>query len=189
MSETQPTTPAAEQATETPLLDPDATDSAATQKRWNGRVAFYAVVGTIMAIYTAMAFLGQEWTTHGGERMGPGFFPRIIGVGSVALSLAGLVSALRRAAAPTEGGNDQSGGKHPALLAVIGLGLAVFVAIFVPVGAPLTAIAFLLLVYFLIERRRMARRAVLSVAFPLFLYLLFELWLQAGLPGGITSFL
>ncbi|MBB4930420.1 hypothetical protein F4561_001240 [Lipingzhangella halophila] len=189
MSETQSTTPATQQVADSPPQVPNPTDSpeAIPERRSYGPVAFYAVIGIIMGIYTILAF-DMEWTTQAG-RIGPGFFPRIIGFCGIALSLTGVLMSLRPAAAAAEGDAQPGAKKHPALLALIGLALAGFVTVFIPVGAPVTAIAFLLVMYFLIERNRMAHRAVLSVAFPLFLYALFELWLEAGLPGGITDFL
>ncbi|RNL86074.1 tripartite tricarboxylate transporter TctB family protein [Halostreptopolyspora alba] len=191
MSQTHSTTPATEQVADAQsrIPEPTASSEELPKRRNLGAVAFYAAVAIIMGIYTVLAF-DMEWTTHGGDRMGPGFFPRVIGTCAVVLSLTGLVMSLRSAAAatpPTEG--TQSSGKHPFLLIAIGLGLVGFVTVFIPVGAPVTAAVFLLVMYFLIQRRWIARRAVLSVAFPVLLYVLFELWLEAGLPAGITDFL
>ncbi|WP_046472165.1 tripartite tricarboxylate transporter TctB family protein [Allosalinactinospora lopnorensis] len=155
------------------------------QRRLTGAVLFYSVLAAVLGAYTLLAF-DMEWSTQAG-RIGPGFFPRTIGVAGVALSLVGLVTSLRSTPAAETDGTES--GHHPALVAVIGVALAGFVTVFIPVGAPLTAAAFLLLMYFLIDRKYIVRRIILSLAFPLFLYLFFEVWLNAGLPAGLTAFL
>ena len=62
-------------------------------RRPTGRSLFLAVLLVILAVYTQMAF-DLEWRTVAG-RIGPGFFPRIIGLLSLAIILWALVTSLR----------------------------------------------------------------------------------------------
>ncbi|QBI56278.1 tripartite tricarboxylate transporter TctB family protein [Streptomonospora litoralis] len=66
----------------------------------SGQSAFYLVLGALLLGYTVMAF-GMEWQTMAG-RVGPGLFPRIIGVlgvAAVGLCVVQSLRADRRAAA------------------------------------------------------------------------------------------
>ncbi|QVQ52639.1 tripartite tricarboxylate transporter TctB family protein [Spiractinospora alimapuensis] len=161
----------------------------AVLRRIDGTSLFYLVLTVVLAGYTLLAF-DMEWDTQAG-RIGPGFFPRIIGVAGVALAVIGLVNAIRQArsrsldAVPAEPEDL----RYPGIIAVIALGLGAFVTVLIPLGAPLTGAAFLVLMYLMIDRKRILRRAVLSVVFPLALYIVFDVLLGAALPGGITDFL
>lgn len=152
-----------------------------------GAVAFYACLALVMGGYTALAF-GLEWASEAG-RIGPGFFPRIIGVLGVLLSLSGLVRSLLPARARGGAGEAEVQTPHPGLLALIGVALAGFVTVLVPVGAPLTGTLLLLLLYLLTDPRHIIRGVVISVTAPALLYVLFQIWLNAGLPSGVTGFL
>ncbi|MUL41744.1 tripartite tricarboxylate transporter TctB family protein [Streptomonospora sp. PA3] len=68
----------------------------------SGQTVFYLVLGALLTGYTAMAF-GMEWQTTAG-RVGPGLFPRIIGVLGVAACALCVVQSMRaaRAADPAE---------------------------------------------------------------------------------------
>lgn len=168
----------------------------------SGAVAFFASLTVVLALYTLLAF-DLAWDTQAG-RIGPGFFPRIIGVLGTALALIGLVQSLRAAppapsgpsaptATPTPGGSADGGQTpeqhHPGLILLIALALAGFVTVFIPVGAPVTGALFLLAMALMLDRTRIVRKVVLSAAFPVLLYLVFDVWLQAGLPAGILPFL
>lgn len=158
-------------------------------RRIDGASLFYLVLTLVLAGYTLLAF-DMEWDTQAG-RIGPGFFPRIIGVAGVALAVIGLVNAIRQARNRSKGEAwaEPSDIRYPAIIAIIALGLGGFVTVFIPLGAPLTGVAFLVLMYLIIDRKRILRRAVLSVVFPLALYVIFDVLLGATLPGGIMDFL
>ncbi|PKH42105.1 Tripartite tricarboxylate transporter TctB family protein [Nocardioides alpinus] len=171
-------------------------DTVTPATRPSGRVAgwvrpktvFLAVVLLVFAVYTEIAF-GLDWRTQAG-RIGPGFFPRIVGVAGVAITLWSLVSAIR---CPEEDEvvalEDEVGeadlGKHPRLLAIMVLAAAVFAATLVWLGAIISSALFLGVMLSLLNRGRHLANAVVAIGVPLVMYLLLQTLLNAGLPEGI----
>jgi hypothetical protein len=160
-------------------------------RRPTGRALFFAVLLVVMAVYTQMAF-GLEWYTQAG-RIGPGFFPRIIGILSLAIVVWGLVKSLLPGAVDDEDevvGEDEAGeadlGKHPIPLVLVVTAAAVFLLIFfVPLGAIVGCALFLLAVLFLLNRKQPVVNVVIALGLPVLVYLLFQTALNAGLPPGI----
>ncbi|MCV2491162.1 tripartite tricarboxylate transporter TctB family protein [Geodermatophilus sp. YIM 151500] len=171
-------------------------------RRPTGKALFLGVLVVIEAVYWQMAF-DLEWQTVAG-RIGPGFFPRIIGGLAIVLTLVTLVLSLRAGAPDAEdddgplagvdateedGGGEDLGsgahGHHP--IPVIALVAASFglLAVFLTLGAIVACALFLLVMLFYLNRRRPVLNVALSLLLPLALYLLFQTFLNAGLPGGI----
>ena len=160
-------------------------------RRPTGRSLFFMVLLVVMAIYTQMAF-DMEWRTVAG-RIGPGFFPRVIGVLAVAITLWALFTSLRPGAVDDEdeviGGEDEAGeadlGKHPLpLLLVIAAG-AVLLLLFEPLGMIITGALFLAATLFLLNRGGTITNIAVSLGVPVLVYLLFQTLLNSGLPEGI----
>lgn len=153
------------------------------------KTLFLAVVLVVLAVYTEMAF-GLEWRTAAG-RIGPGFFPRIVGALGVAVTLWSLVAAVRSPGAEDEvvpledEVGDADLGKHPRLLAVMVGAAAVFVLTLVALGAIVSSALFLFLMLWLLNRSHLVLNIAISLGLPLGLYLLFQSLLNAGLPNGI----
>jgi len=61
---------------------------------------FLTGLGLVLAVYAALA-LGLEWRTAAG-RIGPGFFPRIVGVGGIILCVVCAIRSMRVPAATSE---------------------------------------------------------------------------------------
>lgn len=152
------------------------------------RVAFFAVLLLVVVGYTEMAF-ELEWTTTAG-RIGPGFFPRIIGILAAAICLGALVNSLRGKGeddvgdAEVEVGEGDLG-RHPLLLLAVTAGGAGMVMVFLVLGAVVTGAVFMFLVLALLNRGAWVLNAALSIGVPLGLYLLFQTALNAGLPPGL----
>lgn len=159
-----------------------------TRRRPTARTVFFAVLLVVLLAYTKMAFdLG--WTAPGG-RIGPGFFPRIIGVAALAICAGALVQSLRGGVSSDEASlEDDAGegdlGRHPLLLMLAVLACAGLVFLLVPLGAIIAGAIFMFALLALLNRGHWVTNAVLSLAIPLGLYLLFQTALNAGLPDGI----
>jgi hypothetical protein len=153
------------------------------------KTVFLAVLLVVLVFYTEMAF-ELDWRTAAG-RIGPGFFPRIVGVASLLITAWSLVAALRDPEAEDEvvALEDEVGdadlGKHPKMLTVMVLAMVGFAATLVSLGAIVSTAAFLMLMLALLNRGRTVLNVCIAVALPLGMYLLFQSLLNAGLPEGI----
>jgi putative tricarboxylic transport membrane protein len=180
----------------TPDEAPPATAGAATRPRREGvlstRMAFLAVLLLLAVAYTVMAF-GMEWRDDSGQ-IGPGFFPRLVGVATILGCLVAIartaLGAVPGPAVDADGEPDADaagdGAMHPgATTLAVGL-MVLFYLTFDPLGALLSSVLFLGLLLTMVNRGRHLQNAVVSVAVPVALYLLFEVLLDAGLPPGLV---
>ncbi|MDP9391474.1 MAG: tripartite tricarboxylate transporter TctB family protein [Actinomycetota bacterium] len=159
-------------------------------RRPTGRSLFLAVLLVVLAIYTQMAF-DLEWMTVAG-RIGPGFFPRIIGGLAILFTLIALVASLRSGAVDDEdevGGDEESGeadlGRHPKPLLLVILASVVLLLLFTSLGMIITCALFLAATLFLLNRGHTVTNVAVSLAVPVVTYVLFQTLLNAGLPEGI----
>ena len=177
----------------TTMTSSTVSSSARTTRRLPGwvrpKVVFLLLLLAALAVYTEMGF-ALEWRTAAG-RIGPGFFPRIVGCLGLALTLVALVQTLRAPADQDETVEleDEAGeadlGQHPRLLVVF-LAAAIFlVATLLTLGAIIASAVFMLAVLTLLNRGRHVFNVLLSVLLPLALYLLLQTGLNSGLPEGI----
>jgi putative tricarboxylic transport membrane protein len=158
--------------------------------RPTGRSLFLIVLLVILAIYTRMAF-DMEWRTVAG-RIGPGFFPRIIGVLALLITAWALAKSLRVGAVVDEdevGGEEEAGeadlGKHPIPLLLVIAASVVLLVLFEPLGMIITCALFLAATLFLLNRGHTVTNIAVSLGVPILVYLLFQSLLNAGLPDGI----
>ena len=116
------------------------------------------------------------------DRLGPGFFPAIVGVLLIAMTAANGVREYRR--------QREAGTALRALwrdvAEVTGL-IALFLVLLPYAGSLLTIFAFTGLYLYRFNRGRGWFNAVYAVAFSTAVYLLFEVVLQAGLPQGVLA--
>ncbi len=162
------------------------------RRRWRAtsRTAFFGVVLVVLVVYTEMAFQ-MEWTTQAG-RIGPGFFPRVVGTLSVLITLGALVNSLR----PGVDEDDDEGfeeeevgegdlGRHPIPLIFAVAATAVLLFTLTSLGAIISSAVFLFGMLWYLNRGRWVTNILLSILVPLGLYLLFQTALNAGLPPGL----
>lgn len=175
---------------DTPQVDHPPEPGSETTRRWKptGRTAFFGVVLVIFLAYTEMAFQ-MDWITGSG-RIGPGFFPRIVGSLAVLIALFAIVDSLRREADEDSGfDEDESGegdlGHHPLALCIAIGGSAVFLFTLTSLGAIISSTVFMLGLLAYLNRGRWLTNVALSVLVPLGMYLLFQTALNAGLPSGL----
>ena len=161
-------------------------------KRWHvgPQTVFLGIVLVVLAVYLQLA-LDMQWRTTAG-RIGPGFFPRIIGALGIVLTLVALVVSLRPAAEADPVEEDEAGdadlGRHPGTMAIVVLASAGLAAAFTVLGAVVAGALFLLGCLWLLNRERPVLNAVLGIGVATGLYLLFETLLNAGLPAGVLPF-
>jgi putative tricarboxylic transport membrane protein len=153
-------------------------------RRWQvGPTAvFFGLLLVVLAMYFQLA-LGMEWRTAAG-RIGPGFFPRIIGGVGIVLTLVALVGSLRRTDLPAEAHTDELG-RHPWTMAIVVGASAALAAAFTLLGAIVAGALFLLGCLWLLNREHPVLNAVLGIGLATGLYLLFQTLLNAGLPAGV----
>lgn len=175
--------------TTTHHTDPEARTSFRAPGWVRPKTVFLAVLLVVLVLYTEMAF-ELDWRTTAG-RIGPGFFPRVVGVASLLITAWSLVAAIRDPEAEDEvvALEDEVGdadfGKHPRLLAIMVVAMVAFAATLVSLGAIVSTAAFLILMLTLLNRGRTVLNVCIAVALPLGMYLLFQSLLNAGLPEGI----
>ncbi len=165
-------------------------DTARSVPRPDGLLCFLGGIAIVAVGYTAMA-MDMEWRTEAG-RIGPGFFPRIVGLLVIVLcccAAAVRIRVLRRTAAgepssrPATTDDDEAGHHTGLLLAVIAATVG-FVVMLEQLGAVLTSTLLLLGLLFLLNRPRPRTNVAVSILIPVGLYVLFDVLLNAGLPQG-----
>lgn len=134
-----------------------------------------AILGAAVA-YTYIAFTELSFTIRG--RLGPGFFPRTIGVILIAFMLYSIFHDVRR----------EQWHEHPShymrdLVVFFGYCLG-FVFLLPVLGGLLSMVAFMLAALFTFNRGRVVTNLIVSVAPPVVLYVLFHVWLHAAFAEG-----
>jgi hypothetical protein len=155
------------------------------------KLAFLGLILLAFAFYTEQA-MGMEWRTVAG-RIGPGFFPRILGGIALAVTVVALVTEFLAkpkgkeadAVEAAEEAAEPDLGRHPAALVAFVIAAAVFVGLFGILGAALSGILFLFATLWFLDPEHRIRSAIIAVAVPVLLYLAFQTGLSVGLPQGI----
>ncbi len=139
------------------------------------RRAFTAVILGLAVLYTWWAFTELSFLSSAG-RLGPGFFPRIVGLALIGACLLTLARDLRTR--HDDGGLSSFWG---VTLVVAGLS-GVFVLLLEILGGPLAMIVYLLATLSVLNRGRTLQNLAISLCLPLALFLLFDRWLNASIP-------
>lgn len=144
------------------------------------RAGFLGGLLLLAAGYTWIAFAQLAWLSSAG-RLGPGFFPRILGVALVVLCAWSLVAELRQ-------GPRERIAEHWRVTVVLALLSALFVAALDILGGLVSMVAYMAAALAYLNRRRHWQNALLAVLLPLGVYLLFRVWLNAAVPRGLLPF-
>lgn len=141
------------------------------------RISFSLGILLLAVAYTWVAFTGLAFMDM--WRPGPGFFPRLIGVATIVLTIYSIAVDLRTHSSSTG---------HPTpylrdLLLFFGYCIA-FVALYPLLGGLLAMVAFMLAALFTFDRGRAMVNLGVAVGLPVGLYLLFDVWLNAAFPPG-----
>ncbi|WP_146588652.1 tripartite tricarboxylate transporter TctB family protein [Puniceibacterium confluentis] len=146
------------------------------------RIAFLLAVLAGGTYYTYVAFADLNFLTRTG-RLGPGFFPRSIGVMIVLLTIWALSDALR------QGRGDQADAgrwRDVVMLMALAVCYAVTLRVF---GGFLATVIYLAVTLAVLNRGRPVQNALLSVIVPVVIYLLFDRVLNASMPPGLVDIL
>ncbi|WP_353475082.1 tripartite tricarboxylate transporter TctB family protein [Salipiger sp. H15] len=144
------------------------------------RLYFLLLLFAGSVFYGWIAFVDLPFLTSSG-RLGPGFFPRILGTGLLALtlwSLAEEIVARRRLAGSAEIGMNR------AVAAMMGLGLAYLAALSLLGGVPATVL-FLFAALCVFNPGEWLRNILVAIGVPAAVYALFVLLLNADMPRGL----
>ena len=141
------------------------------------RAAFLAGVLLIATGYTYVAFTGLPYLSSAG-RLGPGFFPRLIGVALLALVLYSLAVDVKRA-------DDRTPSRHWRVTVALAALSAAFVAVIEVLGGLLAMIAFMAIALAILNPGRRLQNALVALGLPIAVYLVFRLWLNAAIPPGL----
>lgn len=146
------------------------------------RLGFLLVVLGAAIFYTYLAFVDLSFMTRTG-RLGPGFFPRIVGLAAIVFILWSFIDALRDgqgagAAGPGARWSDAW------LLIALAVGYAVLLRLFG--GFPATVI-YLAVGLTILNRGQHKLNGVLALAIPAGVYLLFDQVLNANMPPAIFA--
>ena len=140
------------------------------------RAGFLLAVLALASGYTALAFTELTWLSSAG-RLGPGFFPRIIGTSLVALCLYSLYA--------DRSGTDGLSAPDWRAAGAVALLSGGFVALLNVLGGLLSMIAFMAAALYVFNRGRTLQNALVAIALPVCVYLLFRVWLNAAMPRGL----
>jgi hypothetical protein len=155
------------------------------------RIAFLVVLLGGAVFYSYIAFVDLNFLTRTG-RLGPGFFPRMIGVGMVVMTLWAILDALRdrrRVAAGGPAGEDDAPGgsfRDAALLIALALGFAVLMRLF---GGFVATFLYLAVTLSVLNPGRHLQNALVALLLPLGVYLLFDRLLNANMPPAMFDIL
>jgi putative tricarboxylic transport membrane protein len=139
------------------------------------RLAFTAAILCLAVFYTYWAFADLSFLSSTG-RLGPGVFPRIVGlllIIACVLTLAGDLKERR-----DEGGLS-SFWRIALIVAVLS---GVFILLLEVLGGPLAMVLYMLAMLSLLNPGRSMQNVAISIGFPLALFLLFDRWLNASIP-------
>jgi hypothetical protein len=144
------------------------------------RAGFLLAVLFVAGGYTWLAFAELPYLSSAG-RLGPGFFPRIIGAALLALCLASLWLDARSAAGP------QGASPFIRVTVVVAALSAALVAAMYLVGGLVAMVGFMAASLWTLNRGRPLQNALIALLLPLALYLLFRVWLNAAMPRGLLE--
>jgi putative tricarboxylic transport membrane protein len=139
------------------------------------RLAFTAVILCLAVLYTYWAFADLSFLSSTG-RLGPGFFPRIIGLILIVACVLTLAGDLKERRA--EGGPSSFWRITVVVAALSGA----FILLLEILGGPLAMVVYMLATLSVLDPGRSVQNVAISVVFPLALFLLFDRWLNASIP-------
>jgi len=142
------------------------------------RIVFMLVLLAGALFYSYIAFIDLSFMTRTG-RLGPGFFPRIIGVATVVVILWVLVDEVRKRNLAEE--NVQTW-RDVIVLMALALGYAVLLRLF---GGFVATAIFLAVTLSIVNRGHLYKNMLIAILIPTGVYLLFDRFLNANMPPAL----
>jgi putative tricarboxylic transport membrane protein len=139
------------------------------------RLGFTAAILCAAALYTYWAFADLSFLSSTG-RLGPGFFPRIVGLLLIVACGLTLAGDLKKRHAE---GALSSFWRVTALVAALS---GAFILLLEILGGPLAMVVYLLATLSVLNSGRSLQNVAVSIGLPLVLFLLFDRWLNASIP-------
>lgn len=144
------------------------------------RLAFTAAILCLALFYTYWAFAELSFLSSTG-RLGPGFFPRIIGLALIVVCIFTIAGDLKQRHGATMLSSFWG-------ITVVLAGLSgAFVLVLNVLGGPLAMVVYLLATLSVLNGGRMPQNIAVSIGFPIALFLLFDVWLNASMPAGVLG--
>ena len=147
------------------------------------RVVFLVALLAGAVFYSYIAFADLGFLTRTG-RVGPGFFPRIIGVTAIALTLWAIADELRGGRIARDG--ERQNWTDVLALMALAVAYAVLIRLF---GGFVATFAFLALALMILNRGQWLKNMIVAVLVPGFVYLLFDRILNANMPPAMFELL
>ncbi len=142
------------------------------------RIPFLVALMAAAVFYSYIAFIDLNFMTRTG-RLGPGFFPRIIGVATIVLCIWAIADELRAQKNP-----EDYLGYWADVGVMIGMALAYAVLLRI-LGGYLATILFLMMSLTVLNRGHLRQNLLLSFLIPTGVYALFDRVLNANMPPGL----
>ena len=139
------------------------------------RLAFTATILCLAVLYTYWAFADLGFLSSAG-RLGPGFFPRFVGLLLIAACVLTLAGDLKERRA------DAGLSSFWRITVVVAALSGAFVLLLEILGGPLAMIVYMLATLAVLNPGRSVQNVAISIGFPLALFLLFDRWLNASIP-------
>lgn len=151
------------------------------------RIVFLLALLGGAIFYSYIAFADLNFLTRTG-RLGPGFFPRIVGIATIVMTLWVMLDVLhtRRSAtgALADDGHEDARWRDFALLVALVLGYAVLIRLF---GGWISTMIYLGVALSLLNPGRHSQNAAVAILFPSGVYLLFDRVLNANMPPALIN--
>lgn len=144
------------------------------------RIGFMLVLLAGAIFYSYIAFSDLSFMTRTG-RLGPGFFPRVIGVAAIVVIFWTLVNELRKHKLSDD---EDHHWRDVLLLITLALGYAVFLRLF---GGFIATVIFLFVTLFFLNPGQFLKNLIVSVLVPVGVYLLFDQVLNANMPPALFA--
>jgi hypothetical protein len=139
------------------------------------RLAFTATILCLAVLYTYWAFADLSFLSSAG-RLGPGFFPRFVGLLLIAACVLTLAGDLKERRA------DAGLSSFWRITVIVAALSGAFVLLLEILGGPLAMVVYMLATLVVLNPGRSVQNVAISIGFPLALFLLFDRWLNASIP-------